>query len=75
MRIDEKVIACSLLLGVYIFIMCKLAQSQVILSDFALKNIEALASYDNVGYICIGEGEKICPATGKGVRMVIITSR
>ena len=45
-------------------------------SDFLLRNVEALANEEGDNkYLCLGEGEVICPFTGKGVRKVYILSR
>ena len=37
-------------------------------SDFLLRNVEALANEEGENrYLCLGEGEEICPITGNRV--------
>ena len=45
-------------------------------SDFLLRNVEALANEEGMNrYVCVGEGNGICPVTGKKVRVVYTLSR
>ena len=45
-------------------------------TDFILRNIEALADKEPENkYVCIGEGNAICPATGQRVYAVYIQSK
>ena len=45
-------------------------------SKYILKNIEALASEEKgVIYYCIGEGNEICPSTGKKVKGFYILNK
>lgn len=49
---------------------------QETLSDLQLRNVEALANEEKGDYyICIGEGNELCPTTGKRVKGVYILSR
>ena len=45
-------------------------------SDFFLRNVEALANEEGQNrYLCLGEGEEICPITGKRVEAVYTLSK
>ena len=56
--------------------LCQMNKTEVLYSDFALRNIEALANEEGQNrYYCIGEGEVICPVTGKGVEAVYTLSK
>ena len=45
-------------------------------SDFLLRNVEALANEEGENrYLCLGEGEEMCPITGKRVEAVYTLSK
>lgn len=45
-------------------------------SDFLLRNVEALSNEEGENrYLCLGEGEEICPITGKRVEAVYTLSK
>ena len=51
-------------------------KTEVLYSDFSLRNIEALANEEGQNrYYCIGEGDKTCPVTGHKVRVVYTLSK
>lgn len=75
MKRVKKVVIYFMLVGAVLFILNNLKKDDTAISDFALQNIEALASYDNVSYICIGNGDEICPTSGARVRVVMTIAR
>ncbi len=59
------------ILGLY-----QMNKTEVLYSDFSLRNIEALANEEGQNrYYCIGEGDKTCPVTGHKVRVVYTLSK
>lgn len=65
------VVIVSSILGLY-----QISKKEVLSSDFALRNIEALANEEGQNrYYCIGEGDKTCPVTGHKVKAVFTLSR
>lgn len=75
MKVVKWMAVCLVLVVSFVIAICKLVQSETNASDLVLQNIEALATDDGVGYICVGEGNRICPVSGARVKMVIITTR
>lgn len=56
--------------------LCQMNKKEILYSNFALRNIEALANEEGQNkYYCIGEGDKTCPVTGHKVRIVFTLSK
>lgn len=70
-RIFIAVVLVSSITGLW-----QMNKKEVLSSEFALRNVEALANEEGQNkYYCIGEGNEICPVTGYKVRIVFTLSR
>lgn len=67
----KYVIYLMIVVGMATVAKLKVSQNRDSFSELALKNIEALSSNEYNQYICFGQGEVVCPMTGRKVNNYI----